>query len=337
VSRRCGGMASAPAPLAVAAAALLWLTAEAAAEEPSGPEAREEAAEVSPEPAVEVPAATALPPRRDGRSSPTHKLTLIDGQQLQGAVISDRDPVVLELISGHRLEIPRSAISEITEASRTTVSEHGQLWFEDPNRTRYLYGPSAMRLRPGEVTFSQKELVLSTGGVGLHDNLSVEFGTIVPAWFAERGANFVLGAKAGSSLGENLHLAAGLQTLLLPGQTLDAGLMGFLFGTGTWGNPDRHLSVSLGRPFALGSGESELGAFILTASGNLRLAKNFALVSENWLLPDGGRDGFLLASGTALRMMGEKIAVDVGLVFLVEQRGLAADIPIPWIDFTYNF
>jgi hypothetical protein len=315
--------------------------AEEAADSPAAPEEPAPAAGPPGSQATSAVSEQVATPEQDtgpGRGA-LYKLTLTDGQELRGRVVAQGEVVILELVDGHRLQIPAGAIRELLEEGRMTITERGELWFEDPNRTRYLFGPSAMRLRQGEAYFSQKELVFSSFAYGLHDNVSLEVGTVIPAWFVgASGMNFVVGAKAGGSLGERFHLAAGGLTLMLPGVDANGPVFaGFLFGSATYGGPNAHATLSLGRPFMLGNDRSELGDFIITASGNLRVAKNFALVTENWLMPSLARSEFVLVNGVAVRVMGEKIAVDVGLLLPFTQRGLQSEVPIPWLDFTYNF
>ncbi len=100
-------------------------------------------------------------------------------------------------------------------------------------------------------------------------------------------------------------------------------------GTVTLGTPDAHLGVSAGPPFVAGSGANEVGDVLLSVSGNVRVSDRIALVSENWFVP-GGDTGYVLSG--AVRFIGQRLGVDAGLVFV---KG--ADIPVPWLDFTFMF
>jgi hypothetical protein len=60
------------------------------------------------------------------------------------------------------------------------------------------------------------------------------------------------------------------------------------------------------------------------------VARSFALVSENWLVPID-RSIKVVGSG-AVRFIGEHLGVDAGLVFVEGANG-----PLPWLDFTYHW
>ncbi len=237
------------------------------------------------------------------------------------------------------MELPADSVRSVEAIEGAQVTERGEVRFPDPNRTRYFYTPSGMMLKAGEGYFSQKELVFSSVAYGITDNLSIVGGAVIPAWFAgTSGLNVIAGLKFGGTVIEDrLHLAIGAETLVLPAvvQGVTAG-GGLLFGTATFGNRDAHFSIAAGKPFFFSSGGTGAGDFIVTVSGNLRVAKSVALVTENWFMPSAGTTTVILAPG--VRIMGEKIAVDIGGVWLlVNGSSVTAGIPIPWLDFTYNF
>lgn len=198
----------------------------------------------------------------------------------------------------------------------------------DPGRTRYLYSPSAFMLERGEGYLSQTQLLFTSVAYGQTDHLTVGVGTSLPFLFSfgGEGMNFTGTVKAGGSLTEHLHLAVGAQGLLLPSSAVSVG---FLFGTATLGTPDAHLSLSAGPPFLADAGDGALGGLIYTVSGALRLSDGIALVTENWIIP-GGDEPFNVYSG-AVRFMGQRLAVDAGLVLLE-----GVPVALPWIDFTWR-
>jgi hypothetical protein len=208
--------------------------------------------------------------------------------------------------------------------------------FEDPNRTRYLYAPSARMLRAGEVYLSQTELFVTSGVVGVTDFLELQLGSVLPALLYPNGFNFLLGLKAGLPLTGRLHVAAGAQVLFLPFVSSRIGPTTLLFTTATYGSLDAHLSVALGVPLSLRAQPWELrpGPFIATVSGNLRVGRHAALITENWIVP-----GYFLppdvpmANALAVRFFGENWAVDLGAVRIPYEP----PFPLPWLNLTYNF
>ncbi|WP_375772440.1 hypothetical protein NR798_16640 [Archangium gephyra] len=316
----------------LALAALLTLTPQDA----TTSESPAPAAEETPAPAESL--STETPPPESGKRE-LSRITLKDGQELHGVVLHQDDKVVVvELADGDRMELPARQVKDITVERNAQVRENGEIWFQDPNRTRYLYAPSGMMLRQGEGYFSQKELFFSSMSYGLTDHITVQAGAVLPAWLlGAPGFNFIGGVKVGGSVGDRLHLAVGAQGLFLPGfGGTTGGAVGFVFGTATYGTADAHLSLGLGKPFTLFNGGGGLDSSVIgTLSGNVRLSQRVALVTENWLLASSGVsvNGQLpMLNSLAVRLFGESWAVDLGGIYVP-----GFPIPVPWLDFSYNF
>ncbi len=273
-----------------------------------------------------------------------------DGQHLRG-YLEGRSPngdLTLHLKNGGRLELPAASIQSVTPVTAANTEDR----FLDPNRTRYLYGPSAMMLRQGEMSFSQTELVLSTFSYGVTNWFTVQVGSAVPVWFVPplpSGFNFILAVKFGTPITERFSVAGGVQSLILPGFAIAPSGVGVIgaglgFGSVTYGTNDAHVTFSLGVPFAFalggGGGSGAVGP-IFSLSGNLRVSRLVALVSENWLLyvvPTGSLQASAGGFGSlAARIMGEQIAVDLGFLVLGAAPGGLVPFPVPWVQFTYNF
>jgi hypothetical protein len=277
------------------------------------------------------PARAAEPPAGGPVAAPAGRMvpalvTLKDGQQLRGKLVSqDASGVTLELEGGARVVVPAASIVKLELAREG----HAEVRSEDPNRTRYLYSPSGFMLRQGQGYVSQTELLVTSVAYGVTDHLTLVLGTSVPFLFVKDGLNLVGTVKVGGSLGEHLHIAGGAQGLWLPG--VDAGTTaGFLFGTVTVGTPDAHLGLSAGPPFVAGTDSSEFGKVLFSVSGALRVSERIALVSENWFFPGTDETTYVLSG--AVRFIGQRLGVDAGLLFFQ-----GAEIPVPWLDFTWNF
>jgi len=302
------------------------------------PPATEPGKPTAPQPAApEAPVTSST-----GRSEPKieqqiSRLRLKDGQELQGRIVEkDEQSTRLELVGGGQITIPSKSIQSVSVEQVARV-EQGQVWLADRNRTRYLYAPSAMMLKQGEGYISQKELFFTSASVGVTDNLSLLAGAVAPAWFIPNAFNFIFAVKGGFSLTDNVHFAAGAESLVLPAV---GGGYGFLFGTVTFGNPSLHASLSVGKPFAFiaGSGAGTIGDVIIVASGNARLNRNLALVTENWILPTAhlyttteGDLPFML-NAFSLRFLVDRWTVDAGVV-----RIPGSAVPVPWLDLSYSW
>lgn len=306
--------------LAIIISAIAVGPARAAADEQGPASLRAEAGFTDPSPA---------------RPVPISRIELKDGQTLHGRVVEqDEKNVTIEMPVGGRIVIERALIKEIKPEAKARVMPSGQVWMPNANRDRYLLIPSAMMLKQGEFYFSQTQLFLSTMTVGLIDHLTLVAGGVLPLWFVHDGFNFVAGLKAGFSVGEYLHLAGGAQTLVIPGE--GGTTVGFFYGTTTVGTGDANVSVAAGAPFAIYRRDSELGKVIVIASGNLRLTRGLALVTENWIITRPATyyssNNLDVVLSLAARAFGEQWAVDVGAL-----RIPSADFPVPWVNFTYHW
>lgn len=262
------------------------------------------------------------------------EVRLKDGQTLIGNLITENDSTIeLKLRSGSRISLQKSGIDRISEIKHTGFDSRGRVLFEDPNQTRYLFSPSAMMLRQGEMKFSQKELLWSSFSIGATKFLSFEIGSAIPMWFIEEGdgINLLFAAKAGGQVGRLVHLAGGILTFAFPVSPLVFGLP---FGSVTIGNTDYHGTFTASAPFAATDEEFEIGDFFWFAlSGNARLSAHVALVSENWIFrfTDEWFDDTELILNLAVRFIGRRFSADVGMFFNSEFF-----MPLPWLGFTFH-
>jgi hypothetical protein len=273
--------------------------------------------------------------------APAHKvrLYLIDGQELACELLSQsKDKVTVRIGGGAPFDISRASIRVVEDASAEPSPAN---YFRDPNITRTFYAPTGFRLRQGELYFSQKELVFSSFGYGVTDNLSVMVGSMLPFWFISSGQNLIAGAKLGMDAGDVWHLAVGAQGLLLP-----AGVPGFssssvnpagggmVFGTVTCGTPLYSLTISAGEAMVNVMGNTA-NTPIVVVSASSRVAQNVALEMENWFFPGisgPSTEPFLMFNSAGVRLMNEHLAADLGFI-----RAPGSFIPVPWVDFTYTF
>ncbi len=274
------------------------------------------------------PAAVATPAGPAG-PQPGQEVVVVlkDGQTLKGKLVSQDSSGVIIESSGGRMQLPAASIQALA-APGSEAAEGPRP--RDPNRTRYLYSPSGFMLRQGEGYLSQTELLITSVGFGLTDWLTVQAGTVLPwAFYDPSTMPFIVAVKAGGSPSQHVHLAGGFQTLVIPGIS-EMPAVGFLFGTLTLGTEDLHLGISGGPPFAFSKGTSTLGSAIITVSGNWRVSRSIALVSENWFVPVNGSTK--VVASAAVRFIGERLGVDLGFLF---PQG--SSIPVPWLDFTWHW
>ena len=206
------------------------------------------------------------------------------------------------------------------------VTENNKGWFENPNATRYLFGPSAIPLKKGEGYYQNAYLIVNSGNVGITDNITVGgglMGFILP--FAT--------AKVSGKVAKNVYAGGGLVYCMLPNfGSGSAGHAGIAFGVGTVGNTEHNVTGGLGYGFLNGS--TTQGP-IVTLSGMTRASQNLSFVSENWFLPIG-RGEYYQVYSYALRIMGRKHSFDFGFL---NNRDFVNFLPmgIPYVDYVMKF
>jgi len=265
-------------------------------------------------------------PRQEGRLA---TVRLKSGQVLTGRIVSrDERELVLESEDGVRSVIPAASVVEVREAAAGAARAP---WEADPNRTRYLYTPSGFMLQQGEGYVSQTELLLTTVAYGVTDWLTLGVGGVVPAWFASDGFNLTGLVKVGGEVTRWLHVAGTVQAFWAPGLD-EATTAGLAFATVTLGRPDLHLGLSAGAPFVAGDEANDVGEAAFSVSAVWRVSNRIALLTENWFFPSSEDE--VIVDGFAIRFIGNRLAVDAGLIFALTTD---SNVPLPWLDFTWNF
>lgn len=266
---------------------------------------------------------------------------LADGQELVGYTtgVPDLDGTLrVTLLSGHQVLLLRGAVKWV----RFEAAEPGDLpevdepepqdsgWPVDPNRTRYFYTPSAFALGRGRGYLSQKELLLTSGAIGVTPYLDVQVGTVLPMLFTGLPVG-VVGTKAVARVSDTLGVGVGIQGLVVEDEWLALG-----FANVTGGTSDAHVTLAVG---AVAPPQyMDQAVKVVVVAGNRRLGPKSALVTENWLMmgsciSPGCNDLWLIPSG-GVRLFGPAFSVDLALVPFV---GDGQVIPIPFVDFTWNF
>jgi hypothetical protein len=289
--------------------------------QPSAPAQPASPAAAVPAPAPS-PAAAATPDPLLGKPV---VVVMTDQQRISGTLVSRDATKVVLTVSGARMEIPAASVYAVAAPETDEALGAREA---DPNRTRYLYSPSGFMLRKGEGYISQSELIVTSVMYGVTDHLTLGVGSSVPFWFG--GYVPLVGTvKVGGSPTDWLHLAGGVQafTVLGVGETFAAG---FIFGTVTLGSEDLNIGISGGPPWAAASGDTQVGSYVFSVSGNWRMSRSLALVTENWLVPVDGKTE--VVDSLALRFIGKNLAVDAGFIFKIGET-----YPIPWLDFTWHW
>ncbi len=251
------------------------------------------------------------------------RITLTDGSELLGEITDDdSSKVYFKTLSGLDMEIQRSQIEKITPLKGAIVE--GKFRRIDPNRSRLLFSATARPLEAGKGYFAVYELFFATLAMGIGDVVSLAGGiTLFPGPFQV----YHFSPKVTFLNADNICLAAGVMHMGITGFDEGDGF-GILYGVSTFGSETAGVTVGFGWAY---SGEEAVNKPTVMVGGEVQLSNSFKLISENWFPP--GAESVLSMFG--MRFFGDKLAADLGFIFLTEMN---EGWPFfPWVGFVYNF
>jgi hypothetical protein len=257
----------------------------------------------------------------EGRLS---QVVLRDGSTLNGRVVEVTPTTVRFVSSIGETTIPRSSIVSVRLVALTSVHD-GQVWPEDPSRTRLFFAPTGRMLRTSETYFSDAYVFFPSIQVGVTDQFTLGGGMSLFPGVGLDEQIYYLTPKLGLYSSPNVNVAVG--ALVAGAQVIsDETPVGIGYGVVTLG--DENTSVTLGSGFGFSRGNTS-STGVLMLGGSNRVSKSIALVSENYLTTE--RDANLLVSG-GIRFMSEHIAVDLALF---GGKGISA--VVPYVAFIYKW
>ena len=199
----------------------------------------------------------------------------------------------------------------------------GEYRAPDPNYTRLFFAPTGRSLKAGNGYFSDYMVFFPGVAYGMTDKFSIGGGI-----FPFSTGDFFMGwltPKMGIVETEDYAIAVGVLSILISSDN-DNFNAGIIYGVGTWGQPDKAITVALGYGYA----ESEIADKPMVMIGyEKRIGKRTKFLSENWIFP--GVDDPLFSIG--LRWFGEKFAADFGMFRTAGMNFLG----VPWVDLVVNF
>ena len=253
-----------------------------------------------------------------------------DGNIFLGTIIKESDEgIILKTQDGIRISVPNSSIKNLSKIETTEVE--GQVWRADPNKSMYLFAPSAFPIEKQKVYCRDFCLVFPSYNRGFGNNFSLQAGAFVFPGMQFDNIPIVLSGKFSLPELGPARLATGMMYISVPGQSTSFGA-GFAFGSATIGNRFTHFTASLGWGYFRDENEWDIAEKpILVLASNIRVLNSFAVVAEYWLPPEVD-DPTNLPIALSGRFIGRRFAVDIGGFFTKDMEG----IPLPLINFTYH-
>ncbi len=275
-------------------------------------------------------------------SQKTQTVTIIttDGSEIIGKIIEESDTEYkIETPAGLTVSVPKTAVFKMKEFDG--LIKEGKLYRADPNKSMYLFAPSAFPIETGNKYCRDFCVFFPSINYGVNDIISVQAGFIWVPGIKLDQIPLIGSIKATVFQKDKIGLAGGAMYVRMPDLSEDndefstSGGGGFLFATGTYGDRFNHGSLLVGWGYGHYDGDWELmDRPIVVLAGNFRVSNTIAIITENWFPPDLEFNQFpFMVAG---RFFGKHIAVDIGGIFIID---IIKDggLPIPLINFTYHF
>jgi hypothetical protein len=255
-----------------------------------------------------------------------YSVTLKDGTVMQGTLQSENaDEIVLVTENVGTVTIKRDKIKSLVLLDSRNY-KGGKLWFENPGYSRYFLS-SGIQLKKGDGYYQNVDLAINTVNYGITSFFSIGGGVELYSTLSGHPI-FLLMPKLGFKLGESLWLGGNLLYVNGFSGLGDFGGAGLGFGTLTYGNLNNNISVGAGWGYwDLNWSDKP----VFTVSGMARVSRRIGFVTENWIVPD-----YIIFS-YGIRFIGEKIAVDIGLL---NSRDIVKTFPLGlpvYVDFVIKF
>lgn len=258
------------------------------------------------------------------------EIETLDGNIFLGTIVEETaEGYQLKTQDGIIINVPTESVKSLNKIE--TASVEGQVWRADPNKSMYLFAPSAFPIEKHEAYCRDFCLFFPSYNRGFGNNFSLQAGAFAFPGMELDVVPIVLSGKFSLPQVGPARLAAGMMYVSVPLENSEFGA-GLAFGSATIGNRFTHFTASLGWGYFRDGAEWEFANDpILVLAGNKRISNSFAVVAEYWLPPevDDPSDLPIALSG---RFIGRRIAVDIGGFFSKNMEG----IPFPLINFTYH-
>ncbi len=263
-------------------------------------------------------------------------ITTTDGNEYIG-IITAEDTKVIQLKTENLgvITISKSLVLHREKVEKENIVE-GEFWFENPQSTRYFWGPNGYGLKKGEGYYQNIWIAFNQVSYGFTDHFTLGLGTVPlflfgsgigeysPIWLTPK-LSFPL-------VKDKVNIGVGA----LMGGVFGGGSSGdyddddsffgsIVYGSFTYGSRDRNASLNLGYGYVDGEWSSSP---TISASFMGRVSRRTYLLSENYFISAGGDNVGILSFGA--RTVWDKISLDYGLlVFVSDFTGTW-----PWVGFS---
>lgn len=221
------------------------------------------------------------------------RIETTDGNEYVG-IVKNEDSQKLVLITDNlgEIEIQKANIRN-REIVKKEQIKNGDIWFGNPQATRYFWAPNAYGLQKGEGYYQNIYVFWNQFSVGVSDNFSIG-GGIIPLFLLGGGPTpvFLTAKVSVPVVEEKVNIGGGALVGGVLGE--ESATFGIVYGVSTFGDPDRNFSIGLGYAFADGNWSSTP---LINLSGMVRTSKRMYFLTENYYVHAGGDGGGIIGLG----------------------------------------
>jgi hypothetical protein len=255
-----------------------------------------------------------------------YRIKTRDGNEFIGQIsLEDDERIVLITEKFGEITIQKTDIQSRTLISGSRTVD-GQLWFENPQATRYFFSPNGYGIRKGEAYYQNVWVFFNQFTLGVTDNFSISAGMVPLFLFAGAPTPVWINPKFSVPVvKDKYNIGAGA----LVGSVIGGGgAFGVLYGVNTFGNRDKNISLGLGWGFSDGQIASSP---TISLGGMIRTGPKGYFLTENYII-NTGFDTFGLISLGGRRLI-NNVGLDYGLIIPVSAVG-DGFFAVPWLGFT---
>jgi len=260
------------------------------------------------------------------------EITTSDGNIFIGTLIEE-DESLYRIVtnSGINIDVPKSTVKEINYIELSSYEEG--LYRPDPNKSMYLFAPSAHPIGDGNSYIRDFQVFFPSYNRGFKKNISIQAGALTFPFMPLEYVPVIVSAKYSFPKKNDIQFSTGALYMTAPLNFESSWATGITFANATIGDLFSHYSICLGWVYYRDGLDFELMENpIFVFAGNERLSDRAALVFEFWKFPDVEIQYSPLFIST--RFIGRKFSVDIGAGSSLEL--LQEGIPIPILNFTYH-
>lgn len=194
----------------------------------------------------------------------------------------------------------------------------------DANSTRLFFGPTGRSLGAGEGYIGVYQVLLPFVQVGVTDRVTLGGGT--PLFFGGGSRHpFWVTPKVQVFRGPGAEVAAGVMHFFNVSD--EGGGQGIAYAVGTFGTPDRAITVGAGWAYSRFD-EQDDNAAVGMVGGEYRVGSRIKVITENYVFDGGG----IVCAG--VRFLGDHLSADFGLASPV---GMGETFVFPMVNFVWRF